>query len=82
MKNYKETLEKRIKQYMKDYGITDADIKIGASGQMRGYVMGLKEALRLYEADNPDNRIEVDVSAQKETETRRTINTRRSRTNR
>lgn len=82
MDNYKAMIESRIRDCMKMYGITESDVKIGASGQMRGYVMGLREALRLYESENHDGYMNVDVSEQIPTETRRTINTRRTRTNR
>lgn len=47
MNNYKEKLEKKIEDCMKQYNLTDSDVGFGNAGQIKGYVMGLKAALEM-----------------------------------
>lgn len=72
MNNYKEKLEKKIEDCMKQYNLTDSDVGFGNAGQIKGYVMGLKAALEMFnEADIAKNATSTDEPVS------RTISTRR-----
>lgn len=53
-------LHKKIDDHMKEYGFTESDFYVGSAGQMKGYIMGLKEALRLAEALNESDTSQVE----------------------
>lgn len=69
MNNYKEKLEKKIEDCMKQYNLTDSDVGFGNAGQIKGYVMGLKAALEMLN--------ESLVAKENEEISSRTISTRR-----
>lgn len=69
MNNYKEKLENKIEDCMKQYNLTDSDVGFGNAGQIKGYVMGLKAALEMLN--------ESLVAKENEEIVNRTISTRR-----
>lgn len=84
MNNYKEKLKSLIDDYMKQYDIKNDDLSFGNSGQVKGYVMGLKTALDMMDevvvAENATTVVEsatVDDGS-----IRRVTSTRRSRSSR
>lgn len=51
LSEHKKEIAMKIERCMKDYGLTEDDVKMGSAGQIKGYVMGMKEALRILEKD-------------------------------
>lgn len=51
LSDHKKEIAMKIERCMKDYGLTEDDVKMGSAGQIKGYVMGMKEALRILEKD-------------------------------
>lgn len=51
MYEFRNVIKRKIDQCMIDYHLTEEDIKMGNSGQIKGYVMGLKDALLIIEKD-------------------------------
>lgn len=75
--NFSKVLEEKISDCMRTYNLTDDDVKMGSAGQMKGFVMGLKEAKRLFESMGSTSN-----SSEKETPTEEyTVRSRRTRRN-
>lgn len=84
MGNYKENLENRIAHLMREYGFREDDLTMGCGAQMKGYVMGLREALTMYgNTEGVSEYVSVDTAEYNgETGSSRAVSTRRTRTSR
>lgn len=79
LNEHKKAIAMKIERCMRDYGLTEDDLKIGNAGQIKGYVMGLKDALRIMETDEqPEQQQKVETKEEKEETVEDTENTTRS----
>lgn len=59
MEMYKEQLQAMINQYMRDYELTEDDIRFGNAQQIKGVVLGIKMALAMLDNVGVNKHIEI-----------------------
>lgn len=74
LEKYISEMDEKINRTMKQYNLTEADVSMGNAAQIKGYVMGLRDALNTARQISGENRVK-----QASDDTARKNRTRRSR---
>lgn len=80
---YKKALEQKISDCMKEYDLNEDDVRFGGQGQIKGYVMGLQTALKLFEQAGVNKVVQVteSITTKEEPRVTRRVSSRRVRNN-